>query len=260
MADLRGIYTLWLRDVKRFLRDRARIIGAITPPLLWLFIVGTGVNQGITRVITPEETGPLLGAKNYISFLYPGIIGMTILFTAIFSAVSIIWDREFGFLKEVLVAPISRWAVAVGRTLGGATVALFQGSILLFFAPLVGVSLTPFILVKLIFAMFLLAFALTSLGMAVAARMHSMEGFQMIMNFLTLPMFFLSGAIFPLKNLPSWLDFLVKLNPLSYGVDFFRQVLRTGLSRYPLGLDLLVILGFGLAMLSLAVYQFSRQE
>ena len=259
MENLRGIYTLWLRDVKRFSRDRARIIGATSPPLLWLFIIGTGVNRGIANVVSPERLGVVLGAKNYITFIYPGVIGMTILFTSIFSAVSIIWDREFGFLKEVLVAPISRWAVAVGRTLGGATVALFQGAIMLVFAPFIGVEITLLTVPKLFLFMFLIAFALTSLGMAVAARMRSMEGFQVIMNFLTLPMFFLSGAIFPLRNLPGWLDFLVKIDPLSYGVDILRNALG-GPTQNSLALNLLVIAGFGFVMISLAVYQFSQLE
>ncbi|MFQ5574731.1 MAG: ABC transporter permease, partial [Terriglobia bacterium] len=237
VENLRGIYTLWLRDVKRFLRDRARIIGSASPPLLWLFIIGTGLNRGVGSAISAQDGGLLFGADDYMSFLYPGVIGMTLLFTSMFSAVSIIWDREFGFLKEVLVAPISRWAVAVGRTLGGATVAVFQGAIMLIFAPVVGVDLSVLTMLNMIVFMFIIAFSLTSLGMAVAARMRSMEGFQMIMNFVTLPMFFLSGAIFPLNNLPSWLDVLVRIDPLTYGVDLLRGVL-TGVTKYSLLTDL----------------------
>lgn len=259
MNNLRGVYTLWLRDVKRFLRDKARILGATAPPLLWLFIIGTGINKSFTKVLALEEAKSVLGKGDYIFFLYPGIIGMALLFTSIFSAASIIWDREFGFLKEVLVAPISRSAVAIGRALGGSTVAMFQGSILLLLAPLVKVNLTFPGLISLVLFMFLLSFSLTSLGIVIAARMRSMEGFQMVMNFLTLPMFFLSGAIFPLKNLPSWLDLLVQINPLTYGVDLLRYIMG-GFNEYPLGRDLLVIVGFGLVMIALAVWEFNQAE
>ncbi len=260
MNNLVGIYTVWLRDVTRFWRDKPRILGAIAQPALFLFILGTGLSGSFSKAFAGGRAAQFLpGVKNYITYMYPGIIGMTVLFTGIFAAISIIWDREFGFLKEILVAPISRWSVAVGKALGGSTVAMIQGSIMLVFAPVIGVTLTPLIVVELIPLMFLVSFAMTSLGIVVAARMKSMEGFQMIMNFLLMPMFFLSGAFFPLRGLPEWMDLLVKINPLSYGVDIMRYVV-IGVNQYPVERDLIVLLVFSAVMMGLAMFQFGRTE
>lgn len=260
MSDLIGVYTIWLRDIKRFWRDKSRIVGSIAQPTLFLFVLGTGLSAGFSKAFSRvPQGGSILGGKSYITFMYPGIIGMTVLFTGIFSAVSIIWDREFGFLKEVLVAPISRWSVAIGKALGGSTVAMTQGSIMLVFAPFVGVELTPLIVIKLIPLMFLVSFAMTSTGIVIAARMKSMEGFQVIMNFILMPMFFLSGALFPVRGLPEWMDVLVKLDPLSYGVDIMRYVV-IGVNQYPVGRDLIVISAFSVVMITLAVLQFGKQE
>lgn len=260
MNNLVGIYTVWLRDVKRFWRDKPRIIGAIAQPALFLFVLGTGLSGGLSKAFGGGRAVQFLpGVKNYVTFMYPGIIGMTILFTSIFSAVSIIWDREFGFLKEILVAPVSRWAVAVGKALGGSTVAMIQGSLMLVFAPVVGVSLTFMHVVQLIPLMLLVSFAMTSLGIVVAARMKSMEGFQMIMNFLLMPMFFLSGALFPLRGLPTWMNILVKIDPLTYGVDIMRYVV-IGVNQYPISRDLIVIVVFSVVMITLGVLEFGRTE
>ncbi len=249
-AALMGIYTLWLRDVTRFLRDRPRIISSAAQPLLWLFVLGLGLSTAFVRGGSPQ----------YLRFIYPGIIAMSVLFTSIFSAISIIWDREFGFLKEVLVAPIPRWSVAIGRALGGSTVAVLQGAIILLFAPVVKVS---FSIPQLIFAfivMFMIAFSMTSFGILVAARMQTHEGFQMIMNFLLLPMFFLSGAMFPTdRGLPIWMNALVHIDPLSYGVDALREIL-VGMGRFSLFLDLGVIILFGTVMLSVGAYYFEKTE
>lgn len=204
-------------------------------------------------------TSTMPGGFNYVTFIFPGIIGMTVLFTSIFSAISIIWDREFGFLKEVMVAPLSRWAVTIGKALGGSTVAMLQGTLILLFAPLLKVSLTPIMFVQMILLMFLTSFALTSLGIVIAARMKSMEGFQMIMNFFLMPMFFLSGAMFPLQNLPTWMNAIVQINPLSYSVDIMRYTV-IGVNTYPIWRDISVIIGFGLIMVGLAVYEFGRTE
>lgn len=260
MNNLVGIYTVWFRELKRFWRDKPRIIGAIAQPALFLFILGTGLSGGFSKAFAGGQAAQFLpGVKDYITYMYPGIIGMTVLFTGIFSAVSIIWDREFGFLKEILVAPVSRWAVAVGKALGGSTVAMLQGTIMLLFAPLVGVSLTPLIVLELIPLLFLVSFSMTSVGIAVAARMKSMEGFHMIMNFLLMPMFFLSGALFPLRGLPAWMDVLVKIDPLTYGVDIMRYIV-IGFNEYPIERDLIVMIVFSVAMMTLAVIQFSRTE
>lgn len=201
---------------------------------------------------------------------------MAVLFTSIMSAISIVWDREFGFLKEVLVAPVPRWAVAIGKALGGSTTALLQGTIMLIFAPLVGVPITIVTIMLLIPAMFLTAFALSALGLVVATHLKTMEGFQMVMNFLLMPLFFLSGALFPLGQLPGWLAVLTRVDPVSYGVDAIRQVVllqggnpsvvvnTLGLTLFGRSLsvagDLAVVTAFAALMTVLVVHGFSQQE
>jgi ABC-2 type transport system permease protein len=265
MSNLIGIYTIWWRDVLRFWRDKPRIVGAIAQPALFLFVLGVGLSKGLGGGMTSIGAratgagGSLTGGVDYVTFIYPGIIGMTVLFTSIFSAISIIWDREFGFLKEVMVAPLSRWAVAVGKALGGSTVATLQGTLILLFAPIIGVSLSLLTILKLFLLMFLTSFTLTSLGIVIAARMKTMEGFQMIMNFFMMPMFFLSGALFPLSNLPQWMKVLVRVDPLSYGVDILRYTV-IGINQYPVWQDLAVLSGLAVIMISLAVYQFGKTE
>ncbi|MBX5445925.1 ABC transporter permease [Sphaerobacter sp.] len=269
-AALNGIVTLWYRDVLHFARDRTRIIGSFAQPILFLFIFGTGLSASI---------GPLGGGAagqegvSYVQFIFPGIIAMAVLFTAVFSGIAIVWDREFGFLKEVLVAPLPRWAIAVGKALGGATTAMVQGILMLIFAPFVGVSLSLGHVAALIPVMFITAFALSSLGLLIAVSMKSMEGFQLIMNFLMMPLFFLSGALFPLQNLPGWLTAFTRINPVSYGVDAIRHLVlgagslpaeQLGLTVFgvhmtPL-LDMVVVLAFGMIMIALAVRRFSAQE
>ena len=260
MEDLRAVYSIWLRDIIRYRRDRFRLVTSIVQPALYLFIFGNGLSKGLAiRGGLPSGMAP--GTKNYIAFIFPGIIGMTLLFTSIFSAMSIIWDREFGFLKEVMVAPISRSAVAIGKALGGSSVAMMQGSIILFFAPFVGVSYTLPTLLVLIPLMFLIAFSMTSLGIVVAARMDSMEGFQMVMNFLVMPLFLLSGAMFPLSRLPAWLKMLTILDPLTYGVDALRGlILGPQASIYPLLMDVGIIAAFGAVMIAAAVAIFNKSQ
>ena len=265
-SSLRGIYIIWYRDVLRFWRDRPRILAAMAQPTLYLLIFGSGISSAMR--------GPSVGGADYIQFLFPGVVGMTVLFTSVFTAMSIVWDREFGFLKEVLVAPVSRTAVAIGKALGGSTQAVLQGSIVLVLAPLAGISLTPLTVVTVIPLMFLLAFALTSLSIALAARMRSMEGFQVVMNFFMMPMFFLSGALFPLQGLPAWLAGLTLLDPATYGIDPIRRVIMIGSGHSPDALPVLAIFGhplsmlqeiailsvFALVMLGLAVKSFSQSE
>ena len=194
---------------------------------------------------------------------------MTVLFTAIFSAVSIVWDREFGFLKEVLVAPVSRTSVALGKVAGGSTVAMFQGTIVLFLAPFLGISLTFSQVILLIGLMLVLASVMTSFGILLAARQRSMEGFQMMMQFLLLPMFFLSGALFPLQGVPAWMEFLAKINPVTYGVDPLRQVALSenvsqaalsALSLHPISTDVTIMAGLGVAFLVPAIWLFGKQD
>lgn len=259
--NLKGIYTIWSRDVIRFSRNRARIVASLGQPLLFLFVFGAG--------LSPAMSGLAEGNLNFEQFMFPGILAMAVLFTAIFAAVSIVWDREFGFLKEVMVAPVSRVAVALGKLAGGSTVAMFQGSLVLLFAPLLGIKLTLDQALILIGLMLLLAVVMSALGILVAARQRSMEGFQVIMNFIMLPMFFLSGAFFPLNGVPIWMELLAKVNPVTYGVDPLRQVaLRESIPQafiealrlHPIASDVAIMMGFGIAFLVPAVWLFSRQD
>jgi len=259
--DLKGAYTIWYRDVLRFLRDRTRVVTSLAQPLLFLFVFGGG--------LAPAMSGLGAGKLNFTQFMFPGILGMTVLFTSIFSAVSIVWDREFGFLKEVMVAPVSRTAVAVGKVAGGSTVAMFQGLIVLVLAPLIGIGLTWDQLLVLVGLMLLLAAVMTSFGILIAARQRTMEGFQMIMQFLLMPMFFLSGALFPLNGAPLWMDVLAKIDPVTYGVDPLRQVaLRTSvpaealqsLSLHPIATDIAIMAVIGLIFIVPAVWLFSKQD
>lgn len=289
-----GLYIVWLRDIKRFWRDTPRRIGAFVQPLIYLFLLGTGLQAAFK----------VFGGSNvqYVKFMFPGILGMTMLFTSVFSAISILWDREFGFLKEVLVSPVPRSSVAFGKIIGGATQAMMQGMILLilmFFPFLYGPSWQTLLkAIALIPLTLLLAIGLTAIGVAIAARMKSMEGFPMVMNLFLMPLFFLSGAMFPLQGLPGWMTFLTRINPLAYGVDMLRGVALKGVSitgtgssalsklpqqvqakipaqvktllssagphlqtqRYPMWLDITVVLGFSIVFLLIAIWQFGRQE
>ncbi|MGQ9476098.1 MAG: ABC transporter permease [Actinomycetota bacterium] len=301
---LRGVYIIWVREFKRFWRDRARRVGGFAQPIMYLALLGVGM-QSAFKVFGG-------GDVPYIKFMFPGILGLTVLFTSVFSAISIIWDREFGFLKEVLVSPVPRSSVALGKIIGGSTTALIQGAIFLIlaFTPWVyGFSLdTLWKVIAVMPLLILVSLSLTSLGVAVAARMTSMEGFPIIMNFLLMPMFFLSGAFFPLQGLPRWMDVLTKIDPLTYGVDALRgimlkgldlaggmpgnisqyaawfkdpEILRIGLGKgypdpsslsamaqqaslnvqaHPLWLDVVVMVGFGIFLFALALWQFHRAE
>jgi ABC-2 type transport system permease protein len=275
-ATLRAIYIIWYRDVIRYWRDRWRLGASFAQPILFLAIFGVGLSsslRGVGGTFASHPGGPTL---DYVQFMFPGIICMTILFTSIFGAMSIVWDREFGFLKEVLVAPINRSAVAIGKTLGGATQAMLQGLIILVLAPFVGVKLTLVTVVELIPLTFTLAFALSALGVAVASGLRSLQAFQVVINFLVQPLFFLSGALFPLTGLPSWMSVLTRLDPLAYGVDPIRRVVlqesglpaplldRLSLTLFDrvlsTGTEVAILFGFGLVMLSFAIVRFQARE
>ncbi|SFQ95160.1 ABC transporter permease [Desulfoscipio geothermicus] len=259
MRYLRGIYIIWLREVIRFFREKTRIVGMLGQPLLYLLIVG----NGLAATFKVPDAPP---GFSYVQFMYPGILGMAVLFTSIYSAISIVWDREFGFLKEVLVAPVPRWTVAVGKALGGSTVAVMQGTIFILLAPLIGVALSPLMVLKLMGVLLVMAFAITSLGITIASRMETMEGFQMIMNFLIMPLFFLSGAMFPLRGVAPWMETLMRLDPLTYGVDALRNImygdtpLRDFLVQFSLGLDLLVVAAMALLFVGTGALAFNRQD
>ncbi len=242
------IYILWIRQLKRYIRSRARIIGSLGQPLLFLLALGFGFGPIYARA----------GGGNYIQFLAPGIIGMSILFTAIFSGMEMIWDRQFGFLKETMVAPVSRFSIMLGRTLGGATVATLQGILVFFIALIAGFRPTAWALVPVgwIF-MFLIALFFTALGTGIASLLQDMQGFQLIMNFLVMPIFFLSGALFPLQGLPKGVTIAALIDPLSYGIDALRDLFLS-LSHFGLLTDAIVLVGGIVILLSIGSWLFAR--
>jgi len=268
MSELRGIYIIWYRELLRLWRNKTRIVGSIASPLLFLLVFGGGLSRTI---------GSLEPGVNYAKFMFPGVIGMAVLMTAFMSGLSVVWDREFGFLKEVLVAPVSRSSVVLGKILGGASIAMFQGLLVLAFYPVVGLNLTAIQILKLLPLMLLVACALGSLGILIASRMKSMESFQIVMQTTVFPMIFLSGAFFPVGNLPSWLNALVKINPVTYAIAPIRQLLLSRveiasassgstitLSLYghpmSIGEEVAIVFGFGLVMTGLSIWAFNLQE
>jgi len=244
------IYILWLRQIKRYLRSKSRIIGSLGQPILFLVALGFGFGPVYQKA----------GEGNYFNFLVPGVIAMSILFTAMFMGIEIIWDRQFGFLKETLVAPVSRLKIMAGRTLGGATVAVLQGVIVFLISLLIGFRPLSFGHVMLsLLIMFLIAIIFTALGTAIASKMEDMHGFQLIMSFLIMPLFFLSGALFQVKDLNQTLSVVIKVNPLSYGVDALRGTLNNAYS-FSLSLDLLVLTAVAVLFLVIGSYLFSKIE
>jgi len=244
------IYILWLRQIKRYLRSHSRIVGTLGQPLLFMIALGFGFGPIYARA----------GNGNYLQFLVPGIISQSVLFTSLFNGVEVIWDRQFGFLKETLVAPVSRFNIMIGRTLGGATIACLQGlivfslSLFIGFRPISWQAVIPMILMT-----FLIALAFTALGTAIASTLDDMHGFQLIMNFLVMPLFFLSGALFPLKNLPKIMEIITKIDPLTYGVDGLRAIL-IGSSHFNLGLDSLVLIFLCFIFLTAGAWLFSKVQ
>ncbi|MBI1833509.1 MAG: ABC transporter permease [Candidatus Andersenbacteria bacterium] len=247
---LEVLYILWLRQLKRYIRSRARIIGSLGQPILFLVALGFGF-------------GPIFeqaGGGNYIQFLAPGVIAMSILFTAMFSGIEVIWDRQFGFLKETLVAPVSRLDIMIGRTLGGATVSVIQGIIVLGITLIVGFRPTHLLLLPVSLGfMILIGVFFTALGTAIASKLQDMQGFQLIMNFLIMPTFFLSGALFPLEGLPGALSIITKLNPLAYGVDGLRGTLINQ-SHLGISTDFIVMGVLTAIVLWIGTYLFSKIE
>jgi ABC-2 type transport system permease protein len=240
------IYTIWLRNMKRYLRSRSRIVGSLGMPLFFLLILGFGLNSVVT--------GPHMG-RGYVAFIVPGIVSMTVLFTSMFAGIQIIWDKQFGFLKETLVAPVPRVQIMLGQTLGGATSALLQGFLILMVSLLMGVRPVGVAGVALALAyMILIGVGFTALGIAIASRLNDMHGFQLIMNFVIFPIFGLSGALFPIGGLPLWLRSLTLLDPLTYGVEGIRYGLTGAAQMSPLAsaaalgafTTAMVVLGAGL--------------
>jgi ABC-2 type transport system permease protein len=267
--DLRGVRIVWEREMLRFWQDRSRLIVSLLQPVLFLFVLGTGLSS-----LVSAGTGGL----SLRTFLFPGVLAMSTMFTALFSAASLVWDREFGFLREMLVAPVSRAAIMIGKALGGACVATIPGLVILALAGAVGVPYSPVLMATLVLELFLLSFVLTSVGLIFAGRTKQIQTFMSTTQLFLLPMLFLSGAMFPLSNLPAWLHTLTRINPLTYAVDPMRRAvferldvsaatvhtLSPGVTwgswTMPILLELLVVVGIGLALLGVAIAEFSRTE
>jgi len=244
-----AIYIMWLRQLKKYWRSKPRMIGSLAQPILFLVALGFGFGAIYAKA----------GGGNYIEFLAPGIIAMSILFTAMFTGIEIIWDRQFGFLKETLVAPVSRTRIMLGRTLGGATVAMTQGIVVLIICVLIGFRPSLIHLPLALLFMFLIALLFTALGTGIASRLEDMQAFPLIMNFLIMPIFFLSGALFPLNGVPKGIEIAAKINPMTYGVDAIRSLL-TGISNTGLFIDFIVVIDVTLLVLGIGIYLFSKIE
>ncbi|MFA6511974.1 MAG: ABC transporter permease [Patescibacteria group bacterium] len=258
--EFRAIRNIAYRDLLRFFRDKARIIGSLAQPLIFLGVFGVGLESTLQ-----------LGEGfdfNFVEFMFPGIIATTVLGVALNTSISIVTDREFGFLKEILVAPVSRWSIILGKIFSGTIIGLFQAIIIIIISPIFGFTIDWTALPLLLGISLLLSFAVTSLGLLIASRMRNAEGFQFIFQFLFFPMMFLSGAFFPLTNVPQWMSLLSKMNPLTYAVDGLRNIIfsdapaivKDQLLVYGLGLDALVILAFGLVMFALSFWSFNKAE
>ena len=251
MTEIRGVYTLWLREIKRYLRDRARIISSFFQPLLWLVIFGSGMRFSGT-----------IGDLTYQQYIFPGIIGQTLLFTSMFMGISVIWDREFGFLKEILVAPISRFSVFLGKMLGDSTDAVIQGIIVFVLGLLLGIRLDPIMFLEALPIMILITFGLVSIGLTVASFMESLESYGVIQSFINLPLFFLSGALFPMRDAPNWLQIASSFNPLTYGVDALRTIIlgEAWQPLHPLYYNILVVCCFDIVMMIIGTLAFSKRK
>ena len=244
------IYILWLRELKRYVRSRSQIVASLGQPMLYLLVLGFGLGPVFKKA----------GQGNYLQFVAPGVIGMTVLFSSIFSGLGLLWDRQFGFLKETLVAPVSRLQIMIGRTMGGATVAVIQGLLVTTVCLIAGFRPVNFATVPLALGfMVLIALLFAALGVAIGSSLQDMQGFQLIMNFLVMPIYFLSGALFPLTGLPRALAAVTRLDPLSYGIDGMRSVFL-GHSAFDPRIDLLVLMVVGSILLVFGAYRFSKIE
>ncbi len=247
MSEIEGIYAIWLREAKIYMREKERVISSIVSPILWIFAFGAGMGSTVENI----------RGYGYQVFIYPGVVVMTVLFASLFYGVYIIWDRKLDFLKEVLVAPVSRASVFAGKVLGGATDAMIQVVFLLIIGYFISVPLTPLILISAFFMLLLISIAMVSIGLVIGANLKSPEGFSLVINFVMWPMLFFSGALFPVENLPGWLAAATYINPLTYGVDAVRGIIL-GIHQFTLILDVAVMLLFALVAMYAGVLSFRR--
>ncbi len=268
-SELRAVKIVWRRELIRFSKDRMRIVTSLVQPLLFLFVLGSGLQQ-----LSAASTHGV----DLKTFIYPGVLCIAVMFTAMFSAASIVWDREFGFLREMMVAPIRRGSIVVGKCLGGATVASLQGVILICLAGTVGVPYSLTLILGIFALQLLLAFSITAFGVMVAARVTQMQSFMGLMQMVVMPMFFISGALFPVTDLPGWLAFLNRIDPLTYAVSPMRSLvfahldlsaeaeaaLNPGITWFgwtvPVALEVFTVFALGMLMLAIAIWEFNAGE
>lgn len=250
--EFNAVYVLIARDFKKFVREKSRLVSTLARPLIWLFLVG----GGMSRLVSPGA------GVSYIQFIFPGILGMTILFSSIFSSISIIWDKEFGLMKEILVAPVSRFSIVIGKALSGTIISVIQATVILLLFPFLGIKLSFASIPYAIAVSFLLAFCISSLGIIIATFYESMESFSAIMNFIVMPMFFLSGAMYPVQKLPDVLKLISKINPLTFGIDALKHAILPGspLFDFPLAADLSVLAISSVVFVVMAGFMFERKK
>jgi ABC-2 type transport system permease protein len=248
MSEIEAIYAIWLREFKVYLRERERVISSFISPILWLVVFGTGLGASV-----------VLSGVSYQVFLYPGVLIMSALFTSIFYGVYLIWDRKLDVFKEVLVAPVSRSSIFIGKVLGGCTDVMFQTTILLILGVLIGMPVTLLVFIYAMVVMLATSFAMVSFGLVIGSNLTSQEAFQLVANFLVWPMFFFSGALFPLSNLPAWLSVFTYIDPLTYGVDAMRNVIL-GVQTIGLTVDFAVLIGFSLVMMVIGTISFGNMQ
>jgi ABC-2 type transport system permease protein len=247
MSELEGIYAVWLREAKIYVREKERLVSAVISPLLWIFGFGGGLGSSVES----------MSGYPYQVFIYPGIMVMTVLFTSLFFGVYIIWDRKLDFLKEVLVAPVSRASVFAGKMLGGVTDAMVQVAYLIIIGFFISIPFTPFVIMEAFLMLLVISIAMVSIGLVIGANLKSPEGFSLVINFVMWPMFFFSGALFPVSNLPPWLSAVTFLNPLTYGVDALRGIIL-GINHFSILFDTGMLVLFAVIMMGIGVLSFRR--
>lgn len=275
---MEGILAVWQRDIIKFFRDKPRLFGSFAMPFMFLILFGSGMSGAMESMLGGEGSDGPLADFDFVEFMFPGIIGMVVFTNAVFSALSVVQDKDFGYMREILVSPMSRVGIAVGKVLGGSTVAVIQGLMMLIFVPFIGVSLTVGMVLKLIPVMFLVAFTISAIGLLIATSLKTAEGFQMVIQILLFPMLFLSGAFFPLSGMPTWMNVIVKVNPLTYSVDMFKHIilepeklsepmreamgLNLSLFGHPVTFleEMLVVALIGAVFVVLATIRFSKAE
>ncbi len=247
MSEIEGIYAVWLREAKIYIRERERLVSSIISPLLWIFGFGSGLGSTVENI----------SGYPYQVFIYPGIMVMTVLFTSLFYGVYIIWDRKLDFLKEVLVAPVSRASVFAGKMLGGATDSMVQVIYLIIIGFFINIPFTPLVVIQAFLMLLLISIAMVSIGLVIGSNLKSPEGFSLVINFVMWPMFFFSGALFPVDKLAPWLYAVTYINPLTYGVDAMRGIIL-GLYHFSIFLDTAVLIVFAAIMMEIGIFSFKR--